>query len=192
MTTLQQVKDRLPDWARDAKLNLAALSAAGELSPRQAWGAALAAAVASRNRELLDAIARDGAPHLDEAAARAARAAAAIMGMNNVYYRFVHHMGESDYATLPARLRMQVIGNPGVAKLDFELWCLGVSAINGCEACVRAHERVARAGGATAIMVQDVVRIAAIVHATAVALDALPDPSFAKEGPHVVESEQVA
>jgi alkyl hydroperoxide reductase subunit D len=171
--TLSQIKDRLPEWARDLKLNLGAIAASGELSPQQAWGAALAAAVAARNADLIDAIAADAAPHLDAAGARAAKAAAAIMGMNNVYYRFLHFMeGNDEYAKLPARLRMQVIGNPGVPKLDFELWCLAVSAVNGCAQCVRAHEQVVRAGGMTAAMVQDAVRIAAIVHGVAVALDA--------------------
>jgi alkyl hydroperoxide reductase subunit D len=161
--TLDDLKQRLPDWARDLKLNLGAISASSELSPRLAWGTALAAAIAARNPALVDAIAADAAPHLDAADARAARAAAAIMGMNNVYYRFLHFMeGSEDYARLPARLRMQVIGNPGVPKLDFELWCLAVSAVNGCASCVRSHEQVVRAGGVTA----------AIVHGVAVALDA--------------------
>jgi alkyl hydroperoxide reductase subunit D len=171
--TLAQIKDRLPDWARDLKLNLGAIASSAELSPRLAWGTALATAIAARNRDLIDAIAADAAPHLSPADERAARAAAAIMGINNVYYRFLHFMeGSDDYAKLPARLRMQVIGNPGVPKLDFELWCLAVSAVIGCEQCVRSHEQVLRAGGTTAAMVQDAVRIAAIVHGVAVALDA--------------------
>ncbi len=105
--TLQDIKDQLPHWARDLKLNLAALASSGELSPRLTWGTALAAAVAARNPSLIDAIAGDAtaAGHLDEASANAARAAAAIMGMNNIYYRFVHVMGdaggESDYAKCP-------------------------------------------------------------------------------------------
>ncbi len=172
--SLAAIKDRLPDHARDLKLNLAAIAAPGELSPARAWGTALAAAVAARNRELLAAIAAEAAPHLDAAGQRAARGAAALMGMNNVYYRFTHMMGDADYARLPARLRMQLLGNPGVDALDFELWCLAVSAINGCEACVRAHEQVVRQKGATVTMVQDAVRIAAIVHAVAVVLDAEP------------------
>jgi alkyl hydroperoxide reductase subunit D len=174
--SLAAIKDRLPDYARDLKLNLAAIGAPGELSPAQAWGTALAAAVASRNPALLAAITADAAPHLDAAGARAARGAAAIMGMNNIYYRFTHFVDDSDYAKLPARLRMQLLGNPGVPALDFELWCLAVSAINGCAACVRSHDQVVRQKGATTGMVQDAVRIAAIVHAVAVVLDAEPAP----------------
>jgi alkyl hydroperoxide reductase subunit D len=171
--SLAQLKETLPDYARDLKLNLSAIGGASELSPRQMWGAALASALASRNAALIAAVAADAAPHLDEAALRAAKAAAAIMGMNNVYYRFVHFMGDTgDYGKLPARLRMQVIGNPGVDHLDFELWSLAVSAIKGCESCVRSHEKVVRDKGASAAMVQDAIRIASILHGVATVLDA--------------------
>jgi alkyl hydroperoxide reductase subunit D len=189
--TLQDIKDRLPEWARDTKVNLGAIAGSTELSPRIAWGTALAAAVGARQRELAEAIAGDAAAHLDEAGLRAARAAAGIMGMNNVYYRFVHMMDDPEYATRPARLRMQVIANPGVPKLEFELWCLAVSAINGCEMCVRSHEKVARDGGATPAMIHDVVRIAAIVHAAAVALDAVAAPTHSiEEARHAREPQQ--
>ena len=170
--SLAQIKDRLPDYARDLKLNLSAIGGASELSPRQMWGTALASALASRNADLIAAVAADAAPHLDEVAQRAAKAAAAVMGMNNIYYRFTHFMGEgTDYGKMPARLRMQVIGNPGVDHVDFELWCLAVSAINGCEMCVRSHEKVVRDKGASQAMVQDAARIAAILHAVAAVLD---------------------
>jgi alkyl hydroperoxide reductase subunit D len=191
--SIERIKARLPDWARDLKLNLAAIGASEHLSPRLAWGTALAAAVAARNADLVAAIAADAAPHLDDAGARAARAAAAIMGMNNVYYRFLHFTEErGDYAKLPARLRMQVIGNPGVPKLDFELWCLAASAIIGCAHCVRAHEQVVRDGGMTPAIVQDAVRIAAIVHGVAVALDAEPRYPITEEEPHVPDAQPVA
>jgi len=167
--SIAQLKDQLPDYARDLKLNLSIVGGTtSELSPRQMWGTALAAAIATGRLALIAAVTADAAQHLDETAQRAARAAAAIMGMNNVYYRFVHFLGEdSDYARMPARLRMQVIGNPGVDALDFELWCLAVSAIHGCQACVRAHEKVVRDKGATATMVQDAVRVAAVLHGVA-------------------------
>jgi len=93
------------------------------------------------------------------------------MGMNNVYYRFVHLVENPDYAPLPARLRMNVIGNPGVAKVDFELYSLAVSAINGCGTCLAAHDKVVRKAGVTAEGVQSAVRIAAVVHGVAIALE---------------------
>jgi alkyl hydroperoxide reductase subunit D len=107
---------------------------------------------------------------LSAEALAAAKSAAAIMGMNNVYYRFVHMVG-GDYANMPAKLRMSVIGRPGVEKVDFELWSLAVSAVNGCGMCVEAHEKVVRHGGLSQEQVQTAVRIAAVVHAVAAVLD---------------------
>jgi alkyl hydroperoxide reductase subunit D len=170
MSALTDLGARLPDHVRDLRLNLAVIGGAGELSPRHAWGTALTAALAARNPEVIAAIASEAAPHLDDAASRAARTAASLMAMNNVYYRFTHAVG-GDYEKLPARLRMQAIGNPGVDKLDFELWCLAASAINGCQACMHAHERAVRDRGATAGMVQDAIRIAAVVNALAVTVE---------------------
>jgi alkyl hydroperoxide reductase subunit D len=107
------------------------------------------------------------AVHLDAAHIQAAHAAAAIMGMNNVYYRFLHLVEDEEYKQLPARLRMNVIGNPGIDKFDFELLSLAVSAINGCGTCVVAHERQLRQHGTSREAVQSAVRIAATVHAVA-------------------------
>jgi alkyl hydroperoxide reductase subunit D len=91
------------------------------------------------------------------------------MAMNNVYYRFVHFTG-AEYAQMPARLCMQLIGAPGIDKLDFELACLAASAITGCESCLRAHDKSARERGATREMIQDAVRIAAVLNGVATAL----------------------
>jgi alkyl hydroperoxide reductase subunit D len=171
---LTNLKNLIPEHTKDLKLNVATvLSAEGApgLSEQQILGVALAAAVAARNPTLLREIETVVEPKLDAAQLSAARAAAAIMGMNNVYYRFVHLAGNPDYARLPAKLRMNVIGNPGVAKVDFELYSLAVSAINGCGACVAAHDKVVRGAGVTAEGVQSAVRIAAVLHGIAVALE---------------------
>lgn len=176
--SIDRLKERLPDYARDLRINLGVLTSSMMLTPQQAWGTALAAAVSARNAEVVHAIATDA--QLSAEAAAAARGAAAIMGMNNVYYRFQHTMGEdSPYSQLPARLRMQIIGKPGVEQVDFELWCLAASVVTGCEKCVRAHESTVRDRGGTPEQVQDAVRIAAVVHAVALTLDsAPPDPNL--------------
>ncbi|MEZ4366461.1 MAG: carboxymuconolactone decarboxylase family protein [Kofleriaceae bacterium] len=179
--TLDSLKGALPDWARDTKLNLGVVDGAAALGPRLAWGTALAAAASTRVPEVLEAVAAAAEPHLGDADRRAALAAASVMAMNNVYYRFRHFMGEaSGYPQLPARLRMQAIGNPGVDHRDFELWCLAVSAIGGCEACVRSHEQVVRDKGGSQEQVHDAVRIAAVVNALAtsvVAARVVPAPT---------------
>jgi len=95
----------------------------------------------------------------------AARAAAAIMGMNNVYYRSLHLISNHEYRALPARLRMNVIGNPGVEKADFELWSFAVSAINGCGMCLDSHEHELRKHGVPAAQIQAALRIASVVNA---------------------------
>jgi len=171
MANLDQLKERLPDYARDLRINLGVIGSSTALSPIQAWTIALTSAAMTRNRDLVAALEADAAAHLEPNALNAARGAAAIMGMNNVYYRFLHFMGEaSEYGHMPARLRMQVIGSPGIDKLDFELACLAASAITGCEACVRSHEKAVRERGGTKEQVQDAVRIAAVLNGVAVAL----------------------
>jgi lipoyl-dependent peroxiredoxin subunit D len=174
MTTLDTIRDSLPAYARDLQLNLGTvLTPAGApgLDERQIWAVALAAALASRNPAFSRALGVLAAQRLDAAHVTAAHAAAAIMGMNNVYYRFLHLVEDAEYAKLPARLRMSVVGNPGIAKADFELLSLAVSAINGCGSCVAAHERQLRAHGLEREAVQSAVRIAATVHAVARVLE---------------------
>lgn len=178
------LKNLIPDYAKDLRLNLGAvLSADGApgLSAAQIAGIALACAAAVRNPVVMAEIEAQTAGVLDAAHFSAARAAAAIMGMNNVYYRFVHLVGNDEYGTLPARLRMNVIGNPGIDKTDFELYSLAVSAINGCGACVASHEKVVRKAGVGAEGVQSAVRIAAVIHGVAVALEAAVPPVAAKQ-----------
>jgi lipoyl-dependent peroxiredoxin subunit D len=171
--TIQLLKERLPDHARDLRINLGVIGAVTALSPAQAWTIAVASALTTRNRDLVQAIEAEAQATggLDAAGLTAARGAAAIMGMNNVYYRFNHFVGEaSEYPHMPARLRMQIIGNPGIEKIDFELACLAASAITGCEACVRSHEKAVRDRGGTKEMVHEAVRIAAVLSGVAVAL----------------------
>jgi alkyl hydroperoxide reductase subunit D len=171
MDTLRQ---RIPDYARDLRLNLSSVltpQGAPGLSDAQVWMTALASAIASRNAELARVVEAEATAKLQPAEIEAARAAAAIMGMNNVYYRFLHLVEDEEYAKLPARLRMNVIGNPGIAKADFELVSLAVSAVNGCGKCVTAHERVLRQHEVGREAVQSAVRIASVIHAVAGVLD---------------------
>ena len=168
--SIETLKAKLPDYAKDLRLNLGSLAAEPALSPQQRAGTFVACALASRNAEVTASLVAEFAPLLGAEALTAAKAAAAIMGMNNVYYRFTHLVGGS-YRTMPAKLRMNVIGKPGVARGDFELWCLAVSAVNGCGACMESHEHAVREAGLLAEQVQAAVRIAAVVHAVAAALD---------------------
>jgi alkyl hydroperoxide reductase subunit D len=169
---IESLKNRLPAFAKDVKLNLSSMVADETLSPQQRYGLFLACAIASRNADVIRAFETLARPHLTAQALDAARAAATVMAMNNVYYRFVHLAANKAYESKPARLRMNVIGNPGVDKADFELWSLAVSAINGCGKCIDAHDKVLSEAGVSEDTVHTAVRFAAIIQSVAVALEA--------------------
>ena len=168
--SIDNIRDQLPDYARDLRLNLGSVlttSGAPGLTEKQIAMIALSTAIAARNPQLIRAVESWAQPQLDEAGINASRAAAAVMGMNNIYYRFLHLVEDGEYQTMPARLRMNVIGNPGIDKLDFELLSLAVSAVNGCGMCITAHERKLREGGISRETIQSSVRIASVIHAVA-------------------------
>ena len=175
--SIESLKTRVPDHAKDLRINLGVIAGSTALSVRQAWIVALASAASSRNADVLASIRAEAKLSSDEIGA--ALAAASIMGMNNIYYRFLHMMGDgSEYQHRPARLRMQVLARPGVDHLDFELACLAASAITGCASCVRAHEQSVRDKGGSQDQVHDAVRIASVIHGVAIALET-SDPAVA-------------
>lgn len=169
--SIDQLKERLGDYAKDIRLNLSSVltpEGAADLSENQIGGIALASAYATKNPVVVDAVL--ASTQLSAEERQAARAAASVMAMNNVYYRFVHLMSESEYKKMPAKLRMNIIGSPGIAKVDFELYSLAVSAINGCGMCMEAHVHEVTKAGVSTIGVQSTIRIAAVVNAAAQAL----------------------
>ncbi len=170
--SIETVKARLPAFAKDAKLNLSSMLSDESLPAQQRYGLFLASAIATRNREVMVAFDELARTNLTPQAQDAARAAATVMAMNNIYYRFLHLADNRAYETKPARLRMNVIGNPGVDKADFELWSLAVSAINGCGKFINAHEKVLLEAGVTEDAIQTAVRFAAVIQSVAVALEA--------------------
>jgi alkyl hydroperoxide reductase subunit D len=171
MQALEQLRQQLPDVARDIKLNLQAVLTSGSLTEGQRWGVAAACAITARNPALREATLQDALQFAGEAVVDDAKAAAALMAMNNVYYRFRHMAGKDVYNAKPARLRMTRIAQPKTSKVDFELYCLAVSAINACEQCIRAHERTVTEHGLTDEHVHDAIRIAATIQATAISLE---------------------
>jgi lipoyl-dependent peroxiredoxin subunit D len=171
--SVENLKPLLDDYAKDTMLNLGSVlteEGAPELNTLQIYGVALTSAYATRNSDIITALESEVVGKLDPATIRAAKAAATIMAMNNVYYRFLHYVHDEELSRLPAKLRMTIIGNPGVAKLDFELMSLAVSAINGCGRCMESHAHEIAKSGFGKIGIQSVVRIAAVISATAQAL----------------------
>jgi len=180
MSSIEQLSKTIPDFAKDVRLNLTSLVADETLSPQRQYGLLLASAIATRNAAVIAAIESASVAVMTPVAIAAAKSAASLMAMNNVYYRFVHLASNPDYKTMPPRLRMNVIASPGVDRSDFELWSLAVSAINGCGACIDAHEKTLRAAGVSSEVIQTAVRTAAIVQSVATAIEATgPSPTEA-------------
>jgi alkyl hydroperoxide reductase subunit D len=165
--SLKQFAETLPDYAKDLRLNLSSLLADQGLTDQRKYGLLLACAHGSGYRPIVAAAEAEAEGKLSEEAANAARAAAALMAMNNVYYRFVHLVSNPEYGTLPAKLRMNAIATHGIAKDDFELFSLAVSAMNGCGLCIDSHERVLQQHGVKPETIQTAARIGAVIKAVA-------------------------
>ena len=171
MNELEKIRAVLPETAKDVKLNLQSVFQQTTLTPAQLWGTAIASAIAARNSRLSNAVVADARLLVDENVIDDAVAASTLMGMNNVYYRFRHMIGKEAYTAKPARLRMNWMAKPKGSKADFELFCLAVSAINGCELCIRSHEQVILDGGFGEDQIHDAVRLAAVINSAAIAIE---------------------
>ncbi|MFD9130216.1 alkyl hydroperoxide reductase [Kitasatospora sp. NPDC059571] len=168
---LDDLKAALPDYAKDLKLNLSAVIGNSDLPEQQLWGTVLACAMATRSPAVLRELEPEAKANLKPEAYNAAKGAAAVMGMNNVYYRTLHLLSDKEYSSMRAGLRMNIIGTPGVEKADFELWCFAVSAINGCGQCLDSHEAVLKKAGVEREVIQASIKIAAVIQAVAATLD---------------------
>ena len=172
--SIELLKNKLLENAKDIKLNLSTIlteEGSPDLIKSQIGGVALASACATRNSSMIKSILSEVSDYLTESEISAAKSAATIMAMNNIYYRFIHLVNDKSFSTMPARLRMNVIGNPGVDKVNFELNCLAVSVINGCGMCIEAHTQELTKAGVSKLAIQSSVRIAAVLNATAMGIE---------------------
>ncbi len=170
---IEGLRERLPDFAKDIRLNLSAVlkeDHASGLSLTQVQTVALASAYATRHAGVIAAVEGEVMGTLTAEAIAAAKSAATVMAMNNIYYRFLHLSNEAEFAKMPVGLRMNIIANPGIPKADFELSALAVSAINGCGLCIESHVRAVEHAGVTKAGIQHAVKIAAVLNAAAQAL----------------------
>ncbi len=165
--SLKIFAEGLPDYAKDIRLNLGSILSDQLMGEERKLSLLLASAHGSGYRPLVEAAEAEVAGKLSDVQVNAARGAAAVMAMNNVYYRFVHLTSNPEYGKLPARLRMNFIGSHGIAKEDFELFSLAVSAMNGCGMCIDSHERVLLEHGVKPDVIQAAVRVAAVMKAVA-------------------------
>lgn len=151
-------------YSRDLKLNLKAVLKSAHLSEKEAAILALSIAANQKNGPLTDhfkAMAEGQGATAEETAE--AVACASLLAANNVLYRFRHFAGKEKYNELRPSLRMNIMMNPVTGKHLFELMSLAVSAVNGCEQCVKSHEASLIALGATEEQVWDAIRIASVV-----------------------------
>ena len=170
LDALETLRQSFPEFAKDIKLNLTNVLTDSSLTVEQRWGVAVASAIACNNPQLKEATIADAKKLVEPKVLEDAAAAAVLMAMNNIYYRFRHMVEKPSYSQRPPRLRMNRIMQPTSNKLDFELYSLAVSAIHGCEMCVQAHEKALMGHGVTEDQVNDAIRIAATFHAAAQAL----------------------
>jgi alkyl hydroperoxide reductase subunit D len=166
MESLQSIKDRIPDYAKDLRLNLDAVLNRSSLTPALANGAALAAAFAAKSAPLTAALRDSGA--LEAAQAQAALTAAALMGMNNVWYPYVEMAADPELKTVRPELRMNAYAtHGGVDRTSFELYALAASIVGKCEFCIQSHYKLLRENGFSTQQLRDIGRIAAVVNAVA-------------------------
>lgn len=170
---IEQLNQQLGVSAKDIRLNLANLlteEGAPGLTMNQIHSVALACAYTGKHQLVIDVMRHEAARYLSDEAIAAAHIAATMMAMNNIYYRFTHLIASDVYKSMPAKLRMTALANPGVPKVDFELSCLAVSAINGCGMCMDSHRTLLEREGVSREAIQSAVRIAAVVNAVGVGI----------------------
>jgi lipoyl-dependent peroxiredoxin subunit D len=174
MEFLNALKEHIPDYAKDIRLNLDAVIARSSLDAADAVGAALAAAYAARAKPIVDAIRASGA--LSDVDTNAALSAAALMGMNNVWYPYIEMADDADLKSQRAELRMNAYAtHGGIDKKRFELFSLSASIVGKCHFCVQSHYKMLKENGVSAQQLRDVGRVAAVVAAAALVLEAEGD-----------------
>lgn len=171
--SIQSLKESLPDFAKDIRLNVSTVltvEGAPGLSKTQLGLISLSCAYATKNNAVISHLSDEFSSVLSDAEVTAAKSAATIMAMNNIYYKFVHLAEDPEFKNLRANLRMTVIGRPGVDKIDFEMMCLAVSIINGCGMCIAAHKDNLIKEEVTRETIQSIVRVTSVIQASAQAI----------------------
>ncbi len=173
MQNLEELKAAMPEYAKDIKINLGTLISQENqvLSTKQVFGAALTSAYATKDKALIKIVENEVQNILSEAEIKGVKTAATLMAMNNIYYRFLHISHDKEYSQMPAGLRMQGIVNHGIDKIDFEIFSLAASVINGCGMCIDAHANQLVKQGVSKSQVQMVAKIAAVVNAVSQVLN---------------------
>ena len=162
---VDQLKENIPDYAKDTRLNIDAVVKRSTLPQEEAEAVALAAAFATGNTKLWTWIQSQIAAQKE---AEAAVTAASLMGMNNVWYPYVEMAEDPALSGLPPQLRMNAItSHGGTTKARFEAYSLAASIVGKCHFCVKAHYETLKKEGYTVEQLRDIGRIAAVMTAVA-------------------------
>ncbi len=169
MQNLEELKSNIPDYAKDVKINLSTLINPENqiLRTKQVYGSALASAYATKEKNLIKVMENEVQNILSDIEIQATKTAASLMAMNNIYYRFLHIFDDKEYSQMPAGLRMRGIMDHGIEKIDFEVFSLAVSIINGCGMCIDAHANQLIKHGMSKTQVQMTAKIAAVINSAA-------------------------
>ena len=171
MDHINQLRERIPDTAKDLRLNLSSVLKSDHLSPEEVWSVALTASYFVRNADLREAVLADAQPILGDAGVEDAQAAASLMAKGTTYFRFRHMIGKEVYGQLRAGLRMNRMMAPATSRSQFELSSQSCAALAGCQACLQSHEANLVKESYSESQINDVVRIAATIQGVAVALE---------------------
>jgi len=166
---VDQLKEGLPEYAKDTKLNLDAVIKRSTLAVEEAEGCALAAAMSTGNGKLVTFIqsSMENSQERD-----AALTAASLMSMNNTWYPYVEMAEDANLKGLPAQLRMNAITtHGGTTKERFEAYSLAASIVGKCEFCVKAHYETLKKEGYTVEQLRDIGRIASVMNSVAKVLN---------------------
>ncbi len=169
MKNLEELRSAIPDYAKDVKINLQTLVNVENqiLNAKQVFGASLTAAYATKEKTLIRILENEVQNILSETEIKAVRTSASLMAMNNIYYRFLHISEDKEYSQMPAGLRMRGILDHGIEKIDFEIFSLSASIINGCGMCIDAHANQLIKHGLSKTQIQMVAKIAAVMNSAA-------------------------
>ncbi len=170
---LSPLTDHLPDFADDLRKNLVNSFNVDHLTDIQKIGSAYAASLACKEPRTISLLFKEVKKYLSEQEIFAAKAAASLMSMNNIYWRFWYLVDDKEYLDIPANISDEIFRKHGINEIDFECFTLSVSAINNCAGCLKVHSRKLLKAGFTKPQVMSVVRIAAVTHSLSVTLSSI-------------------
>lgn len=171
MSKIDELRDSLGEDTKDMKLNLSTVLRGDKLSQNEAWGCALSAAYQLKCRPLVEALVADSQDILSDEERSDAKAVAAIMGMNTVYYRARHMIGKEFYEQQRAGLRMNRMMKPATDRARFEMYSTACAAVAGCEVCLQSHEASLIKEEISPDKIHEILRVAAVVNGFSIALD---------------------